>query len=139
MARKRTADVHESLQQLQHLEDHYRDMPQESQLKMLRTLKEDTSRSLAEVANRIESSERSVHRWWKVYQEGGIDAILRKGQDQPNRVDRKVLDELRELLEAKEMGTLEEVQHLIHERFGIRLSLSAVSTLLQERLNARRV
>jgi DNA-binding CsgD family transcriptional regulator len=116
-------------------------MPQQSPLRMLRCLKEDPSRSLATVARLVERSERSVHRWWKEYQKGGIDAILHKGEDEskPNRVDRKVLQELQRLLQTREVGTMEEVQRILQERFGIQMSLPAVSTLLQKRLKARRV
>lgn len=142
MARTRNGHIDESLRTLTALERRSGGSPQQAnRVKMLRLLKEHPTWTLAEVSERIGCSERSVHRWLKEYHEHGIAALANAadGDDGRTRINRRALEELRSKLKTGNVGTLNEIQQWLHDRFGVQYSIKAISNLLQHRLKARRV
>jgi predicted transcriptional regulator len=142
MSRKRNEEIKESVASIEALERKSRGNVQlMNRLKMLRLIKEDPSRTLSEVGSLIGCSERTVHRWLKEYQQMGIEAMLHEGaqEDCRMRINQQELEELRCKLKSEKVGTLNEVQRWLKDRFGVEYSLKAVSNLLQHRLKARRV
>ncbi len=140
MPRKRQDQIIEPLETILALEKKYQGTHQESRIRMLRLLKEQPSRSLSDVGSRLGCSERSVHRWLKVYHTEGIDALLHTSGDEPRaRVNQEVLEELRHQLKAGNMASLNEIQGWLKASYGVEYSLKGVANLLQHRLKARRV
>ncbi len=95
MARKREGRVRESLSRLRTLGKEYAGTPHEQHLMMLQLLKQDPDRSIEDVAERIGCSSRTIKRWWKVYQEQGLDLLV--GLPQRPTDSRKNPDDLAEL------------------------------------------
>ncbi|MBS1913370.1 MAG: helix-turn-helix domain-containing protein [Bacteroidetes bacterium] len=142
MPRKRNGRIEESLRTLAALERQYTGQQQQTnRLKMLRILKEAPSLPLSEVSAMIGCSERSVHRWLKEYTQHGLDALIHDENADPGRmrINRSELEELRCKLKSEHVGTLNEIQRWLRDRFGVEYSLKAISNLLQHRLKARRV
>lgn len=142
MPRKRNEEIKESLRSIEALERRNRgNVHLENKLKMLRLLKQNPSRTLAEVGTVIGCSERTIHRWLKEYQQMGLTAMLEEHLPDEGRmrINQQELEELRCKLKSENVGTLNEVQRWLKDRFGVDYSLKAVSNLLQHRLKARRV
>jgi hypothetical protein len=82
MARKRQGTIYESADQLAELASRHNGRQQESRIRMLLLLQQDSSRTVVQAADMIHCSERTVRRWWKIYQEEGLDSLL-SGNDLP--------------------------------------------------------
>lgn len=140
MPRRRREQINEPLEKIRALEVKYQGTVQEARIRMLRLLKEEPSRPLSNVGDEVGCSERSVHRWLRVYHEEGLDVLLESGtEDTRARVNHEVLEQLRNQLRAGNMGSLNEIQGWLRESFGVEYSLKGVANLLQNRLKARRV
>ncbi len=142
MSRQRSVQIQESLEHLARLEQHYRGEPEGARIKVLRLLKEDANRTIEHAASLAGCSERSVYRWWNLYLEQGINAVLgsrRKNTAQSNRIGRDEIEELAAQLRVGELSTLNDVQSWLEQRFGVQYSLKGVANLLQRRLKAKRV
>lgn len=141
MARQRSTHIQESLEFLLNLERHYRGESQEPRIKMLRSLKEDPTRTLEEAAALAGASGRSANRWWQQYQKSGVDGLLarRSSAASNGTIGRNELEELRAKLQSGELITLNDVQAWLRERFGLAYSLKGVANLLQRKLKARRM
>lgn len=134
--------IQESLDYLRRLERHYHGAPEGARVKVLRLLKEDSTRTLGHAASLAGCSERSIYRWWNLYQERGIDAILgsKQANDAKNgKIGRDEILELEAQLRSGALSTLNEVQEWLEKRFGLQYSLKGVANLLQRRLKAKRV
>jgi DNA-binding CsgD family transcriptional regulator len=133
MPRKRTGTVTESLEKLQQLERHYEGEPQEMRIRVLRLLKEDPSRVLADISAITGCSERSIRRWWATYTQKGIDALLalRGGEEQRKREgSARGEDLLRRKLVRNDFGSLDEVREWLRDHRGTLYSRSEVQFLL---------
>ncbi len=142
MARQRSTHIQESLEFLLNLERHYRGESQEPRIKMLRSLKEDPTRTLEEAAALAGASGRSANRWWQQYQKSGVDGLLARRSSAAasnGTIGRNELEELRAKLHSGELITLNDVQTWLRERFGLAYSLKGVANLLQRKLKARRM
>ena len=140
MPRRRQEQINEPLETIRALEVKYQGTAQGIKIRMLRLLKEEPSRSLSNVGAEVGCSERSIHRWLKIYYKEGIDALLESSTDEQRaRVNQEVLEELRHQLKAGNMGSLNEIRGWLRESFGVEYSLKGVANLLQNRLKARRV
>jgi len=96
----------------------------------------------AQVAQRLEVSEKSVYAWRRAWREGGCDALRSKGPSgQVPRLDERQLARLEQILEAgagaagfaDQRWTLARVAKVIARRFHVRYSLKGVSLLLHRR------
>ncbi len=143
MSRQRSVQIQESLEHLQKLEQHYRGEAEEARVKVLRLLKEDPRRTIEQAAGLAGCSERSVYRWWNLYQDQGLNAMLggkrKSSLTNTPRIGRDELEELRKKMSTGELSTLNEVQEWLEQRFGMQYSLKGVANLLQQRLKAKRV
>lgn len=142
MARKRSGTIEESHARLIALEHQFRNQPvQLNRIRMLRMLKDEPSLTLLEVSERLGCSERSVNRWLHEYHRAGLAALVRglDGDDSRMRINQSELEELRSKLKSGSVGTLNEIQCWLKDRFGVEYSLKAISNILQHRLKARRV
>jgi|GEM_PF-4835284 len=77
MARKREGTVRETRSQLQELLRLHHHTEFEPRLRMLSLLASEDAATFAETAAQLGCSERTVRRWWKQYQDAGLDALLR--------------------------------------------------------------
>lgn len=76
MARKRKGIIKESVDQLTEMLRRHRGTPLENRIQMLLLLLNDSSLTILDVAHMVQCSERTVRRWWSLYQEGGMEALL---------------------------------------------------------------
>jgi len=138
--RRRRGIIHENLETLRCLEHRYRNKPQELRLKALRLLVEHPDWTLQQVANLLGRSLRTIQRWWKTYQQEGLDGLLyiRKGGGQrPVRIGEEGLKELQQKLQEDGFADLKEAQKWLEERFGVHYSLSGVWYLIRIELKAK--
>src|SRR5687767_15053488 len=121
MSRPR-AEIRESEEEITEFIRSYRGQPQESRLEMLRLLREEPTRTLADVAAALEKSERSIERWWETYTREGLAALLvigRGGGRRPRRISAEVLEELRIKLETDGFPGVDNARVWLEERYGI--------------------
>ena len=76
MARRRTVQVRESIEELQQLRAYYAGTPNAALMQLLLLLREDHSRTIAECAEICKISVRKAERLWKKYREGGMSGAM---------------------------------------------------------------
>ena len=76
MAGKKDGIVTESVDQLHQMLSRQQSERQQARIRMLLLFKEDESATMEEVARVTNRCERMVRRWWRIYQEGGAQALL---------------------------------------------------------------
>ncbi len=105
-------------------------------VRMLRLLKSGEAPSLRTCAKLLERSLTQVTRWWKRYQQYGLDALAtipRRTGKQPWVTD-VVWADLQQELEAGRLTGLEETRQYLKERWGIEYrSTSGVWALFKQR------
>jgi DNA-binding CsgD family transcriptional regulator len=109
MARKRTGAVTESLEQLFRLEEKFLGKPVEKRIRMLTMLKKEPRRPLEEVALLIGIPAPTIKRWWRIYKEEGIDALIYPKQRKRPSEDQVFL-ELKKKLISAELRSLDDVR-----------------------------
>jgi DNA-binding CsgD family transcriptional regulator len=82
MARKKEGSIQETPEELRTLLRIYSGTQCEQRLQMLMVLRDNPELTVDEVAAEMARSERTVRRWWKSYQEGGIPALLGNDSNQ---------------------------------------------------------
>lgn len=76
--------------------------------------------TIAEAANREGKSQPTGGRWADRWNEGGIDGLAPDhGDGRPPKLDEEEQKELRQLLEAEQPWTTQEIRHLIEEEFCV--------------------
>jgi transposase len=103
---------------------------------MLRLLKSGAARSLVAVAPLIGYGERTVHRWWQLYQSEGLTRLLeqRPRPGKPSQVTAAAWTDLAAAMTRGEIATLADAQRFLHTRHGITYaSLHGVWWLLRQR------
>jgi transposase len=106
---------------------------------------------VAEVAAELRVSQRSVQRWRRAWEAGGVPGLASKGQAARCRLDRDQLAELDRVLDAgpaasgweDQRWTLARIRDLISAKFKVRYTIPGVWYLLRRRgwtcqLGARR-
>ena len=122
--------------ELADLERKHRGRPTESRLKMLRLLKNGSYPSRRALAPVLGYSERQLKRWFDAYREGGLEALLDRGQ--PGGSSEKVTDEawkaLEEKMKAGEIARLEDARSYLEEEHNISYAgIQGISMLFQRR------
>jgi len=138
MARSRII-VHESLEELEQLEEQHRNTPLESRVRMLKLLKLQESGTLSDISEELGCSERSMQRWCSTYRSQGLTGLLqlgRRGGQRPRRIDDHALEELRTRLMSEGFSELGEAQRWIEERHGVSYSRSGTWHLLRSAFGA---
>lgn len=113
--------ISESSEELLHQEKRLRGSPLESRVKMLRLLKSGHYRSRRSLATVLGYSPRQLGRWWKSYQQGGLDALLEyhRPPGREERITKEALDALEEEMKQGNIARLEECRLFLAEHFGI--------------------
>ncbi len=138
MAKSRI-DIEESLRDLESLEEQYRGTQLALRVQMLKILKNEPFRSLAEVGKLIGSSERSLQRWLVAYRDGGVDTLLRLGQrggKRPRRLDDETIEAVRQKIAYDGFAELKDAQQWIQEQFGVSYSRSGTWHLMRSAIGA---
>lgn len=131
--------VHESLAQIRQLVRDYSGTRMEKRVAMLKMLKEQPKRTFQDVAERLESSERNIQRWWELYRKEGTQGLLKQrqaGGQRPRRLDDRALAALQQKVETDGIKGLSEVQEWLQEEFGVRYSRSGVWYLMRKTVGA---
>ncbi len=141
MSRKRRDRIDEPATALVALEERYRGTPNELRARMMRLLKMEQGLTIAGAATLLGVSERTAHRWWRLYRQGGIDGLLQQEPGEPR--EREVPDDsIRELsrrLRAGEFQTLFEIQAWLSGATGVSYSIRSIADLVEDQLRPRRL
>ena len=130
------AVIDESVDALAALERDLRGEPTQPRVTMLRLLKSGAARSLVAVAPLIGYGERTVNRWWKLYQTKGLTRLLepRSRPGKPSQVTEAAWTDLEAAMTRGEIATLADAQRFLHTHHGISYaSLHGVWWLLRQR------
>jgi transposase len=113
--------IRESEAELAALERRLRGQRTQPRIGMLRLLKTGQARSLVAVAPLVGYGERTVNRWWKTYQTGGVAALL--ARQSPRGPVSRLTDAAWLALEAAmtrgEIVTLKDAQRYLAEHHDI--------------------
>ncbi len=128
--------IRESVEELTALERDLRSQPAEARVRLLRVLKTGQARTLVLAAPLVGYGERTVNRWWKRYQTGGMDQLLEQ-HPRPGRrsqVTDAAWTDLEAAMARGEIATLKDAQRVLAEQHGIHYqSLGGVWWLLRQR------
>jgi transposase len=139
MPRKRRQQIVESLGFLQEMERRYVGMPQFVRIRALRCMKEDPSLTLNEICARVGCSEGSVKRWWRSYQMGGIQEVLRDGdRGRKSRLGREELATLAAKVRSGELLSSHAIRKWLLEHYGLQYSREGIRQLMRTALHAKR-
>jgi transposase len=130
------AVIVESVDTLATLERELRGRPTQPRVTMLRLLKSGAARSLVAVAPLVGYGERTVNRWWKLYQTEGLPQLLeqRPHPGKPSQVTEVAWADLEAAMTRGEIATLADAQRFLHTHHGITYaSLHGVWWLLRQR------
>jgi transposase len=130
------AVIAESVDALAARERELRGQPTQPRVTMLRLLKSGAARSLVAVAPLLGYGERTVNRWWKLYQSEGLTRLLepRPHPGKPSQVTEAAWTDLAAAMTRGEIATLADAQRFLHTHHGISYaSLHGVWWLLRQR------
>ena len=133
MPRKRSK-VNEDAVELIRLESTLRGERKLAAIKMLRLLEEEPDRTLSEAAVLMNRPERTIRRWWQVYLNGGLEALLRDtnaGGQRPRPLSKEVATAFRSRA-YQGFPDLKEAQLWLVQEYGVKYSLARVSELLRD-------
>jgi transposase len=128
--------ISESVEALAALERDLRGQPTQPRVTMLRLLKSGQARSLVAVAPLLGYGERTVNRWWKLYQTDGLPRLLERKPHpgKPSRLTAAAWADLEAAMTRGEMATLADAQRLLQTQHGITYkSLHGVWWMLRQR------
>ncbi len=114
-----------------------------TRLQMLLFFKEEPRASYKKAGKILGYSKYQIARWWRVYEEGGIDRLLEvKKRGKKKGEGQKVPDEAFERLEEKmrrgEIRTIKDGVNFIKEEYGVRYSISRMHVIFREKLRAKK-
>jgi transposase len=130
------AVIAESVDALAALERELRGQPLQPRVTMLRLLKSGAARSLVAVAPLVGYGERTVNRWWKLYQTEGLTRLLeqRPRLGKPSQVTEASWTDLEAAMTRGEIATLADAQRFLDTHHNITYaSLHGVWWLLRQR------
>ena len=114
--------ITEDLYDLKELEKYHRYSHLFQRLRMLRLLKSEESSNLGEAARALGYSWRQCQRWFKSYQQGGIEELLKSRVGERGRqelVTPEALEDLEEAMKRGEIATIGQADEFLRERHGI--------------------
>lgn len=125
-----SSHIRESVSHLLQREKKERGSPLSDRVKMLRLLKSGTYRSQEQLAPVLGRSERTLRRWWHLYQQHGLTGLLtpsRVGGSQ-ERITASAHQALETAMKQGQIATLEEARQLLRTQFSIEYrSVSSLS------------
>src|SRR5918993_2982057 len=114
--------IEEDPQQLEELEKYHRYSHLFQRVRMLRLLKSEECRNLGEAARALGYSWRQCQRWFKSYQQGGIEELLksRVSERGPQElVTPEAFEDLKEAMKKGQIATIGQADEFLRERHGI--------------------
>jgi len=114
--------IEEDPQQLKELEKHHRYSHLFQRVRMLRLLKSEECTNLGEAAQALGYSWRQCQRWFRSYQEGGIEELLISRVSERGRqelVTQEAFEDLKEAMKKGQIATISEADEFLRERHGI--------------------
>src|SRR5918996_632924 len=118
--------IKEDPRQLEKLEKHHRYSHLFQRVRMLRLLKSEECTNLGEAAQALGYSWRQCQRWFRSYQEGGIEELLISRVSERGRqelVTEEAFEDLKEAMKKGQIATISEADEFLRE------SATASSTL----------
>jgi len=114
--------IEEDPQQLKELEKRHRYSHLFQRVRMLRLLKSEECTNLGEAAQALGYSWRQCQRWFRSYQEGGIEELLISRVSERGRqelVTQEAFEDLKEAMKKGQIATISEADEFLRERHGI--------------------
>jgi transposase len=129
--------IEEDTQQLKELEKRHRYSHLFQRVRMLRLLKSEECTNLGEAAQALGYSWRQCQRWFRSYQEGGIEELLISRVSERGRqelVTEEAFEDLKEAMKKGQIATISEADEFLRERHGIQYAHpDGVGQLLRRR------
>lgn len=141
MPRHRTGEIRESVYLLRQQEERHRGEPAEERVRALRMLKEDPSLTMMQIADQLNCSERTVRRWWTMYQKGGLEAVIQekvKSTAVVAKLGDEKMAELGQKLARRELSSLAEVQGWLKSECNLEYSIPGVWHLVRRTFKVER-
>jgi transposase len=114
--------IEEDPQQLKELEKRHRYSHLFQRVRMLRLLKSEECTNLGEAAQALGYSWRQCQRWFRSYQEDGIEELLISRVSERGRqelVTEEAFEDLKEAMKKGQIATISEADEFLRERHGI--------------------
>jgi transposase len=114
--------IEEDPQRLKELEKYHRYTHLFQRVRMLRLLKSQECTNLGEAAEALGYSWRQCQRWFRSYQEGGLQELLKSRVSERGRqelVTQEAFEDLEEAMKRGEIATISEADRFLRERHGI--------------------
>src|SRR3954449_3898041 len=114
--------ITEELDVLKELEKYHRYSHLFQRVRMLRLLKSEECTNLGEAARALGYSWRQCQRWFRSYQEGGLQELLKSRVSERGRqelVTQEAFEDLEEAMKRGEIATISESDRFLRERHGI--------------------
>ena len=129
--------IEEDPQRLKELEKYHRYTHLFQRVRMLRLLKSEECTNLGEAAETLGYSWRQCQRWFRSYQQGGLQELLNSRVSERGRqelVTQEAFEDLEEAMKRGEIATISEADRFLRERHGIEYAHSdGVGQLLRRR------
>ena len=129
--------IEEDPQQLKELEKRHRYSHLFQRVRMLRLLKSEECTNLGEAAQALGYSWRQCQRWFRSYQEGGIEELLISRVSERGRqelVTEEAFEDLKEAMKKGQIATISQADEFLRERHGIQYAHpDGVGQLLRRR------
>lgn len=115
------AQIQESVDTLLAQERRLRMSAVADRVKMLRLLKSGRYRSQCQLAPLLGCSDRTLRRWWQLYQEQGLAGLIadRGGGGRPERMTAEAQQGLETAMQAGQIATLDQARSFLQQQFGI--------------------
>ena len=141
MSRHRALEIRESVYLLRQQEERYRGKPAEQRVRALRMMKEDLKKPIAQIAQELEVSERTIRRWWANYVKGGLEAVIEekiKSSAVVAKLGDEKVAELGQKLARRELNSLAEVQGWLKSECNLEYSIPGVWHLVRRTFKVER-
>jgi transposase len=114
--------IEEDPKKLKELEKYHRYSHLFQRVRMLRLLKSEECRNLGEAAQALGYSWRQCQRWFKSYEKGGLEELLKSRVSERGRqelVTSEAFEDLQEAMKRGEIATIGQADEFLRERHGI--------------------
>src|SRR3954463_11654921 len=131
--------IEEDVAQLQAAEKAARDKSRTDRVRLLRFVKEGRVPGIAQAAAALGYSARTAERWWRLYCEGGLAALVASPQRRgmAERITPEAWEGLQAEMRAGHIGGLHEAQVYLRDTWHIAYGIDAISKLAQDQAEDR--
>jgi transposase len=135
MRRHYPTAIRESVEDLAKREQQLRGSRLQARVRLLRLLKSGAAPSLRACAPLLGYERRQLGRWWQVYEQGGLAALLvdRRAPGKAPRMTAEAWAGLAEELRAGRLARLADVRRYLHETWDLAYSISGIGAHLKRR------